>query len=147
MLARFTEFNFHVYSPEAITSEYNHIHYNLPSRNGFQKDLYDSVGVICNAGFELVSEALQMGKKVLVKPVHSQMEQLSNAFALKQLKYGQTMFELDEKIVEDWLYQYIAIQISYPNIANHLVYWIQDGLPVITKEYVDFIWKDVKISR
>ena len=51
------------------------------------KDLKESEGIITNAGFETPSEALSMGKKVFVKPLKGQFEQLSNAKALKQLKY------------------------------------------------------------
>ena len=39
-------------------------------------------GVVCNSGFELISECLQLGKTVLTRPVLGQMEQMSNAFAL-----------------------------------------------------------------
>ena len=37
------------------------------SRDGFQASLAECGSVICNAGFELASEALSMGKRILVK--------------------------------------------------------------------------------
>ena len=52
-------------------------------------------GVICNTGFELISECLQWGKPVLTRPLAKQMEQLSNAAALEQLGYATTMQALD----------------------------------------------------
>lgn len=146
LLMPYTEFDFHVYSPEPVISPYKHITFNLPSRNGFQKDLYDSSGVLCNAGFELVSEALQMGKKLLVKPVHAQMEQLSNALALTELGYGQAMYNLDDTTLSGWLYRGKNIMVSYPNVAKHLVEWIQDGLPTMTQDYIDWIWEGVDVT-
>jgi uncharacterized protein (TIGR00661 family) len=62
--------------------------------------LYDCAGVISNAGFELASECLQLGKKILAKPLHVQMEQISNATALKQLGYGQTMTDIEPAVLE-----------------------------------------------
>lgn len=45
-----------------------------------------SSGVICNAGFQLTSEALFLGKKMMVIPMQGQYEQLCNAEALS--KFG-----------------------------------------------------------
>jgi uncharacterized protein (TIGR00661 family) len=44
--------------------------------------------VICGAGFELAGESLQLGKKLLVKPLKGQFEQLSNALALEKASTG-----------------------------------------------------------
>ncbi|MEY3881772.1 MAG: hypothetical protein RIQ94_2568, partial [Pseudomonadota bacterium] len=98
-------------------SSFEHIKCNPLSRTEFQKDVYDSSGIISNAGFELASEALQLGKKILAKPLHAQMEQISNAAALKQLGYGQTMNDMDSSVIEEWLYDNHAIHITYPNIG------------------------------
>ena len=84
-LCPFENFEFHVYSPDAVTSKYEHIICKPLSRQGFQSDLYNCAGIISNAGFELASESLQLGKKILVKPLHSQMEQISYGAALEKL--------------------------------------------------------------
>ncbi|MDJ0622350.1 MAG: glycosyltransferase family protein [Desulfocapsaceae bacterium] len=44
------------------------------SRQGFIDDLATCRGVICNAGFSFISEALHLGKRVLCKPVRGQLE-------------------------------------------------------------------------
>jgi hypothetical protein len=84
--------------------------------------------VICNAGFELVSECLHLGLPVLVKPVAGQMEQLSNAAALEQLGWGATTRQLDAKAIDSWLVQpQQPPAIRYPDVAAALSDWILSG--------------------
>ena len=85
-------------------------------------------GVICNAGFETPSECLQLGKKILVKPLHKQMEQIANAVALKQLGWGDSMETLCANAVEQWLNaEPPGQQVSYPNVAQAIVEWVLAG--------------------
>ena len=49
------------------------------SRPRFMADLARCAGVIANAGFTLTSECLHLGIAVLVRPIHGQLEQESNA--------------------------------------------------------------------
>lgn len=147
LLAPFTGFDFHVYTPTTKANKFDHIHCKSLSREGFKQDFYDCAGVISSAGFELASEALHAGKKILAKPLHSQMEQLSNAFALQQLGYGQIMHELDPQIVAAWLYDSHAVRVTYPNVAQIIVQWIVAGMPTMTNELIASIWRDVQVSR
>lgn len=147
LLAQFKNFEFHVYAPEVVPSEFDHIICNPLSRDAFQKDLYDSSGIISNAGFELASEALQMGKKILAKPLHAQMEQISNALALRQLGYGHTMNEMDPAVIEHWLHDSHAVHITYPNVAKVLIQWIQNGMPEMDTDYIENIWNTVEILQ
>lgn len=147
LLSPFDSFSFHLYSPEPVLSEFEHITCHPLSRDGFQKDLYDSAGIISNAGFELASESLQMGKKILAKPLHAQMEQISNAAALQQLGYGHIMHDLSSSVIERWLHDNKAIHITYPNIAKVLVQWIQDGMPKMDTNFIEDIWKTVNVLR
>ena len=145
LLSPFENFEFHIYAPEVIQSKFDHIICNSLSRFEFQKDLFDSAGIISNAGFELASEALQLGKKILAKPLHAQMEQISNAAALQQLGYGHTMNDMDSSVIEHWLHDNHAIHITYPNIAKILVQWIQDGMPVMEPDFIEAIWNTVEV--
>ncbi len=147
LLKPFSDFDFHVYSNEKMTHDLAHIQCTPVSRHDFAQDFADSIGIISNAGFELPSEALLAGKKILVKPLHSQMEQISNAFALKQLGYGQTMFDLDRSVVEAWLDDQKLIQVSYPNVAKIMVAWIAKGMPTLDQEYISSVWNEVKVSH
>lgn len=147
LLAEFDNFVFHVYAPDSKESGYDHILCKLPSREGFTKDVRGCVGVICNAGFELASEALLLGKKILVKPVQSQMEQISNAQALSDLDYGYVMNHLDSNKVADWLELDYAVKVSYPNVAELLVKEIQNGMPTMTGEYISQAWDKVIVTN
>ncbi len=146
-LGSFEDFQFHIYSPAPITSEYPNIFCHALSREGFQKDLHDCAGIISNAGFELASEALQLGKKILAKPLHAQMEQISNAAALKQLGYGRTMTDMDTAVIEEWLHQNHAVRITYPNIARVIVNWIKEGMPVMDKDFTKPVWDEVEVLQ
>lgn len=147
LLSPFENFEFHLYSPELAHSKFDHIICNPLSREGFQKDVYDCSGIISNAGFELASEALQLGKKILAKPLHAQMEQISNAAALKQLGYGQTMHDMDISVIEQWLHDSHAIRITYPNIAKILVNWIQSDMPEMEPDFIEDIWSTVEVQH
>ncbi len=146
-LRPFENFKFHLYSPVPVISKYEHIIYHPLSRDGFQKDVYDCAGIIGNAGFELASESLQLGKKILVKPLHAQMEQISNAAALSELGYGHTMNDMDNNVIEQWLHHKHAVRITYPNIANVLVNWIEDGMPKMDTEFTEKVWEGVDVLQ
>jgi uncharacterized protein (TIGR00661 family) len=103
MLTPFKGHDFFIYTSAAVASPRAHINIRPLSRGGFQKDLNDCAGILSNAGFELISEALLLGKKIMAKPLHSQMEQIANAAALKQLGYGRIMNDLDPKAIAHWL--------------------------------------------
>ena len=101
LLKHFKETHFICYSPGYNLSEdFDNISIRPLSRDTFIEDLKKAEGVISNAGFELVSEALQLGKKILVKPLQGQMEQASNARALTELGLGHRMESLDPKTVD-----------------------------------------------
>lgn len=146
-LCPFENFQFHVYSPDVITSKYPHIEFKSLSRNGFQRDLYDCAGIISNAGFELASESLQLGKKILAKPLHAQMEQISNAAALELLGYGRTMFDLDVTVIEDWLHNPHAVHVTYPNVAKVLVQWLREGMPEMDCAFIENVWDNVEVLQ
>jgi uncharacterized protein (TIGR00661 family) len=146
-LRPFDTFEFHIYSPENIVSPFDHISCKPLSREKFQEDLRDCAGVISNAGFELASESLMLGKKILVKPLHSQMEQISNAAALQQLGYGHIMEDLDTLIIDHWLHDGHAVQVSFPDTAKLLVEWLQNGMPEMTSDYIENIWNTVDVAN
>ena len=146
-LCPFENFQFHLYSPTPVISKYEHIISHPLSREGFKKDVYDCAGIMSNAGFELASEALQLGKKILAKPLHSQMEQISNAAALKQLGYGHIMHDMQPDIIEEWLHHNHAVHISYPNIARVIVDWMKDGMPKMDKEFTEQVWEGVDVLQ
>lgn len=123
-LREFPEHQFFVYQPVQSAINEGHIHIRPFSRENFQIDLHRCEGVICSAGFELPSEAIQLGKKLLVQPVVGQMEQQSNALALEQLGYGSVTRELSVEAIGNWLTSPKATPINYPDVAQALVIWL-----------------------
>ncbi|MEX0584788.1 MAG: MJ1255/VC2487 family glycosyltransferase, partial [Natronospirillum sp.] len=81
-------YQFHLFCADKPPGQYGSVHVHPFGRESFQSRLRQCPSVICNAGFELVSEALHLGKRILVKPIAGQMEQASNALALKRLGLG-----------------------------------------------------------
>lgn len=147
LLTPFSDFDFHVYAAVDKPTVFKHIQFKPLSREGFRQDFYDCAGIVSNAGFELASESLQAGKKILAKPLHAQMEQISNALALKQLGFGQTMFELEPQVLERWLYTPYAVQVTYPNVAHIIVQWILNGMPEMSEAFIASVWHQVNILQ
>ena len=144
LLKRFRDFQFFIYSPTPPNQAHEHsdnVHVRRLSRDGFKKDFADSAAVICNAGFELASEALQAGKKLLVKPLLGQMEQVSNALALELLQLGQVMQSLDASSITAWLEQSSPVQVSYPDSAQAIVDWLMQGDLRLDQAWIDGIWE------
>src|SRR5690606_10021367 len=101
----FTRHEFYFYHPDFHAAlDQDHLHFRPLSVQKFQEDLHSSAAVICSAGFELPSECIHLGKKLLVKPVKNQMEQASNGLALEQLGLGKNTQELTTTVIGEWLH-------------------------------------------
>lgn len=122
----FKDYEFYFYHPEFYTPlDQDHLHFRPLSVQKFQADLHSSAAVICSAGFELPSECIHLGKKLLVKPVKNQMEQASNGLALEQLGLGKNTRELTSAVIGEWLHSDIPSPgTRYPDVAKVLVDWI-----------------------
>ena len=127
LLASFETHQFFVYHQLPAARDEGPLRLRAYSRQGFLKDLAESSGVITNAGFELASEALHLGKKILVKPLARQMEQMSNAKVLAKLKLGTVMKRLDRETVDGFLAQRPAAAVRYPDVARMIADWIGAG--------------------
>jgi len=127
LLAPFEDHQFFVYHQLPASTDEGHLRLRTYSRQGFLKDLAESSGVITNAGFELASEALHLGKKILVKPLARQMEQMSNAKALAGLNLGIVMKRLDPETVDGFLARRTLSAVRYPDVARMIADWIGAG--------------------
>jgi hypothetical protein len=84
--------------------------------------------VISNAGFELISESLQLNKKILVKPLQGQPEQSANAAALRQLELADSCDQLHSERIEKFLQSYqSSLQVQYPDVAAAISRWLLAG--------------------
>jgi uncharacterized protein (TIGR00661 family) len=120
----FSDFEFSIFAKVEKSKTIGHIKINPLSHEEFHLQLNKCEGVICNAGFELSSEALHMGKKLLVKPVDGQYEQLCNVVALEKLGKGMSMTNLDQNILKEWLNTELPEPINYPLVAGPLANWL-----------------------
>nr|WP_287410381.1 glycosyltransferase family protein [Pseudodesulfovibrio sp.] len=77
----------HIYGTGERGKRHN-LSFMPPSRSGFLEDLSSCAYVICNGGYALTGEALQLGKPVLAFPTAFFYEQCFNAHHLKLLGYG-----------------------------------------------------------
>lgn len=145
VLAPLRQVDFVCYHPEVVADANTHgLPWRRLSREGFQRDLRRADGVICNAGFELPSEALSLGRKLLVKPLAGQFEQLSNALALERLGLATRTLALEREAVERWLALPPAEPVSYPAIAPALVDWIGRGRWGEVEDLARGLWAQVR---
>jgi predicted glycosyltransferase len=93
----------------------------------FMQDLHQCGAVISNAGFELPSEALTLGKKLLVKPLAGQFEQQSNANTLVRLGLASRLNKLELTQIRPWLAAAPAMPVLFPCVATALVDWVMAG--------------------
>ena len=147
LLSDHSDYTFHIYGSDKSVRYPNHIKMFDPSRIAFQEDVSTCGGIICNAGFELASEALQLGKKILVKPVTGQIEQYANALALQRLNYGCTMQMLDAGAVHMWIKYEQAVQVIYPNVARYIAEAIADNSIHKIHSLSKVVWDAVKVIR
>ncbi len=117
-----------------------HLEWMPFSREGFLEDLKRCRGVICNAGFELPSEALHLGKMLLCKPLKGQVEQTANGLALEKLGLATVTTGLNSQIVSQWLERPLQHSCTWPNVAAHLAEWISDNRREALPDLVRRVW-------
>lgn len=143
LLEPVTSHEFYVYSPDLRDTDHGHIHLRKTSYHGFKNDLTSAAGVICNSGFELISECLFLGLQILTKPQAAQMEQQSNAAALEQLKLAKTLKLLSTESIEHWLDTLTRrAPIVYPDVAKSVVEWILDGRKQPVSALCQNLWRE-----
>jgi hypothetical protein len=103
--------------------------------------------VIANAGFELASEAMALGKKLLVKPLIGQFEQSANVAALELLAAADSMQTLDKSKLTRWLKAPSPKAIRYPQVGDKLVDWLKTGEWQQPQQLCDQLWEQVELPE
>ncbi len=100
--AEFVLYNFGEPGPDA---RYPNIRFKAPSLDEFLRDLATSRGVLCTAGFTLMSECIFLGKPLMVVPNRGIFEQTLNALFLEREGLGQAVLgrRLQRRDVETFL--------------------------------------------
>lgn len=142
LLSPFSDHAFYYYTGVNELCREANVHLRPFSRTGFIDDLTTCNGVICNAGFELASEALHIGKKLLVKPLAGQLEQTANALALRTLGLGDSMDTLNAATVQNWLVRDPVPARHYPDVAQLIADWVTRGDWKDTERLVARAWSD-----
>lgn len=143
LLSPFKDYIFAVYSGNANFPKTNdkNIIWHPFSKTQFRKDLAFCKAVICNAGFELPSEAISLGKKLMVKPLKGQFEQVSNAIAVKQLELGTAVDQFDHDQIKRFFNTKTIKPKKFPDITKNIADWILKGNWSNTRELVRTVWQ------
>jgi uncharacterized protein (TIGR00661 family) len=100
------------------------------NNESFVEDITDCSAVITAAGFQTVSEALYLGKKLFVIPIKKQSEQIGNAKELAEMGVH-TATQLNAEEIKFWLDHERPVQIKFdddlPNIINAILHAPVEG--------------------
>lgn len=140
-------YQFRVHCKDIEPGQYGNVRIYPFSREQFQTNLRQCKSVLCNAGFELNSEALHMGRRIMVKPLHGQVEQLSNVVALKYLEFAQTTESLNSDIIADWLDQAKVVKVAFPNVAAAIAQWVANGATESLESLSHSLWQQVTPTK
>lgn len=86
----------------------------------FTRHITECSGVITAAGFQTVSEALYLGKKLFVIPIKKQSEQLSNAKVLAEMGVA-TSTELNTDAIAVWINNINTVQVKFEDDLHNIV--------------------------
>lgn len=144
ILQAIPEHHFICYHPDVTTDiEMVNVEVKSLSHVNFQTHLRQCNGVIANGGFELPSEALSLGKKLLLKPLNGQFEQMSNVATLECLGLASMMERVDLTAIREWAFEQPAEKVIYPDVAKEIAHWLLQGEWNDSSELCHALWKDV----
>lgn len=147
VLSQIDNYDFYQYGPQLTNNTTGNIHFRPPSVEGFHRDLENCSGVICNSGFELISECQQMGIPVLTTPLAGQLEQESNALTLQQLQLASVTDYLDKELVVNWLQtKHTATPRKFPDVAKAIAEWVSFGCKESIPELAKSLWKNCQLG-
>ncbi len=122
-LSRFKEVDWDVFSKHCQNEKtVQNVKIQPVNKDGFVQSMADSIGVLCNAGFETPAEALFLKKKLCVLPMTGQYEQQCNAAMLQTMGVPvfTTLDDVNEDLFRTWLLDSNAVEVEYSNDT----YWI-----------------------
>jgi uncharacterized protein (TIGR00661 family) len=117
--------NWQVFSKTAsITSQHKNVKIQPIENGAFLTSIQSCQGVLCGAGFELPSEALFLGKKLMVIPMHGQYEQQCNAAALQAIGVDalDALDLIHHRTINYWINRPLPKDlINYPDQTEYII--------------------------
>jgi uncharacterized protein (TIGR00661 family) len=108
------EVEWEIFSPTCDTAYVrNNVKVNPVGNETFLKSFESALGLLCSAGFEGPSEAMYLGKKLLVIPIKNQYEQICNAVALEEMG-ARAIYDIKPDFVDqlrDWIKNGKVVQL------------------------------------
>ena len=132
--------DFIVYTNVKDIKEIENITLKPFSNKNFKYDLLRCRCLITNAGFQLTSEALFLGKPILCKPQKGQPEQEHNAKILDDLGYATVSQEINAATIKDWLHSSNNIKIDFSNPIDVIVDIIENREKDFSNE-INRLWQ------
>ncbi|SKC82715.1 glycosyltransferase family protein [Ohtaekwangia koreensis] len=124
LLAKIPQIKWHIFSKHARKPYHiGKLSVYPVNKDEFAESVTSAKGVLCGAGFETPAEALYLGKKLMVVPMKSQLEQHYNAASLKQLGVP-VLKRVKKKNLEkilNWLETDARVSVQYENITAEAV--------------------------
>jgi len=131
---------FIVYTKIASIERIDNITLKPFSNTTFKQDLMRCSSLITNAGFQLPSEALFLGKPILCKPLKGQPEQEHNAKILHELGYATISKKINVSTIKDWIHNSKKIKIDFPNPIDLIVDIIENKEKDFSNE-INKLWQ------
>ena len=139
MLSLFTNTSWQVFSKHSSTTrQVKNVNLQPISNAAFVLSLATCEGLLCGAGFESPSEALFLGKKLMVLPMKGQYEQQCNAASLKKMGVPvlRSLKAKHAPVIAQWLREGKPLHIPYPDLtADILDVVLTTPLPVPPNDY------------
>jgi uncharacterized protein (TIGR00661 family) len=124
LLAKIPKIKWHIFSKHAKKPYHiGKLSVYPVNKDEFAESMTSAKGVLCGAGFETPAEALYLGKKLMVVPMKSQLEQHYNAASLKQLGVP-VLKKMRKKNIEkiyEWIETNDRVTVQYDNITAEAV--------------------------
>lgn len=124
ILAKIPKIKWHIFSKHAKKPYHiGKLSVYPVNKDEFAESMTSAKGVLCGAGFETPAEALYLGKKLMVVPMKSQLEQHYNAASLKQLGVP-VLKKMRKKNIEkilEWIETDERVTVQYDNVTAEAV--------------------------
>ena len=146
-LQKIKDKNFRMHSADVKPGDYGNVTVFPFDRKLFMENLHHCNSVLCNAGFELVSESLQLGKKIMVLPLKGQDEQRANAATLADLSLASVQKTLVPEAIKKWQEEAVATRVEYPDVSSAIAQWILDGRQQSPLSLAENLWAQVQVTQ